>query len=96
MSEYVYEKEAQIMKEAIKTGLPGQWLGGTMHLAAAGFRYKADGYEPMIGVALVSGVISASSLGLDAEDGGFSFYEGASEEGARRLAAKVIAWVKSR
>jgi len=47
-------------------------------------------------VTLISGIIRAASLGLEAKDGGFSFYEGASEEGARKLATKVVAWVKSR
>jgi hypothetical protein len=96
MTEYMYEKEAQIMKEAIKAGLPGKWLGGKMQLDAAGFQYKAEGYDPVIGVTLISGIIRAASLGLEAKDGGFSFYEGASEEGARKLATKVVAWVKSR
>jgi hypothetical protein len=95
MTAYVYEREAQILKETIQAALPGEWLGGIMRPDAAGFHYKAEGYEPVIAVTLLSGVIRATSLGLEPKDGGFSFFEGATEEGARKLAAKIIARVKS-
>jgi hypothetical protein len=113
MTAYVYERETQIVKEAIQAAsrsttrqrvsgtqgprrpLPGECLGSTLRPDAAGFHYKAQGYEPVIAVTLLSGVIRAASLGVEAKDGGFWFYEGATEEGARKLAAKIIARVKT-
>jgi hypothetical protein len=96
MSGALYEKEAEILKAALKAGLPGKWLGGTITPDQAGFRWEVDGYAGSpISVTISNGNIRIASEGLPSGKGGFSFYDDATKDKARELAARAIEWVKS-
>jgi hypothetical protein len=93
MTTYKHETEARIIMDALTAGLPGKG-NGTLAPDMAALRYTMDS-KPTILVALVNGTIVAKTDGLSASEGGFLFTQGADEEGARQIAARIVAWVNS-
>ena len=93
MTTYKHEAEARIIMDTLNAGLAGEGQG-TLAPDMAALRFTMDG-KPTILVALVNGTIVAKTDGLSAIDGGFLFTQGADEEGARQIAARIVAWVTS-